>query len=132
MFKSVNIAIFIFLSVICISAAFQQAPTFKNLQVLPKDIPEEKLDSIMHSYCEALKVECEFCHVKLDSSQVGDDGEDIDYVSDANPMKADARRMIRMTMEINQKYFYYDSTVAPIYLNAVNCNTCHRGDPFPL
>ncbi|MFT3980733.1 MAG: c-type cytochrome [Ferruginibacter sp.] len=98
---------------------------FKNLQVLPKDISEKRLDSIMQSYNKALGVSCDFCHAKKQDSN------DLDFAADI-PMKESGRRMIRLMMDINTKYFYYDSTIRPEYLNAVSCNTCHRGEPFPL
>ena len=34
----------------------------KNLKVLPQDISDQKLDSIMESYNKALGVNCAFCH----------------------------------------------------------------------
>ncbi|MEI9944273.1 MAG: hypothetical protein WDN26_08600 [Chitinophagaceae bacterium] len=38
---------------------------YKNLEILPQDISEHKLDSIMNSYNKALGVTCGFCHVKI-------------------------------------------------------------------
>ncbi len=100
---------------------------FKNLQILPKDISKQKLDSIMESYNQALAIGCSFCHSPHPTIP-----DSLDYASDANTMKANARNMINLTMDINKKYFYYDSSVAPVYLNLVRCQTCHRGDPYPV
>jgi hypothetical protein len=98
----------------------------RNLQVLPNDISDEKLDSIMHTYNKALGVNCAFCHapskVLMNS---------LDYSSDENHMKEEARKMMRLTIRINKDYFYYDSLQRPEYLKVVTCITCHRGDPFP-
>ena len=55
----------------------------------------------------------------------------LDYASDADPMKENARRMMRMTIELNKNYFYFDTAVRPEYLNVVTCKTCHRGEAFP-
>lgn len=98
----------------------------KNLKVLPKDISDEKLDSIMESYNKALGIGCEFCHVrdKADSSKV-------DFASDENQVKEVARDMLRMTIDINKKYFNTDPKVHPAYLNTVKCYTCHKGDAYP-
>ncbi len=99
---------------------------FKNLKVLPKDISEAKLDSIMKSYNVALGVVCDFCHVKGKTIEEG-----LDFASDAEPMKENARDMLRMTIELNKKYFYFDKNQQPEYLHTVTCKTCHRGEPFP-
>ncbi len=98
----------------------------RNLQVLPKDISDEKLDSIMQTYNTALGVKCGFCHVP-----VKDFPDSLDYVSDAEPMKENARDMMRMTILINKTYFHYNKNTPPEYLHVVTCNTCHRGEPFP-
>lgn len=96
---------------------------FKNLQILPKDISREKLDSIMESYNKALGVGCDFCHT------AGKD--DFDYADDKLPMKTEARKMMRMTIEMNKTYFYYDTTQRSEYLNVVHCRMCHRGEAYP-
>lgn len=98
----------------------------RNLKVLPKDISDQKLDSIMQTYNIALGVKCNFCHVPFD--QLPDS---LNYASDAEPMKENARKMMRMVIYINSTNFYYDSTIRPEYLNTVTCHTCHRGEPFP-
>jgi hypothetical protein len=99
---------------------------FKNLKVLPQDISDAKLDSIMQSYNIALGVKCDFCHIKLKTFPG-----DFDYASDAEPMKENARNMMRMTIEINKNHFYFDKNERPEYLHTVTCKTCHRGEPFP-
>jgi hypothetical protein len=99
---------------------------FRNLKVLPKDISDVKLDSIMESYNFALGVKCNFCHVP-----VKDITDSLDYASDTDPMKENARDMMRMTIDINKKHFYFDKNERPEYLNTVTCKTCHRGEHFP-
>ena len=116
-----------FLSFVTLGVAAVKAPQERNLKVLPKDISDEKLDSIMQTYNKALGVKCEFCHVK---SKVYP-GTDIDYRSDAEPMKENARDMMRMTIEINTNHFYFNKSIKPEYLNTITCKTCHRGEAFP-
>lgn len=108
-------------------AATKPAFKHKNLQILPKDISEEKLDSIMQTYNKALGVNCAFCHSPFDQKYP----DSLDYASDENHMKTDARKMMRLTIQLNKEYFYYDSLQRPEYLKVVTCYTCHRGDPFP-
>jgi len=114
---------FVILGVAAVKAPFQKE---RNLKVLPKDIPDAKLDSIMQTYNKALGVKCDFCHVKVKSII-----EDIDFASDAEPMKENARKMMEMVIDINKKNFHFDKNVRPEYLNTVTCKTCHRGEPFP-
>jgi hypothetical protein len=99
---------------------------YKNLKILPKDISELKLDSIMESYSKALGVSCSFCH-----SQVINFPDSLDYACDDNTMKENAREMMRMTILINKTYFHFDKNEKPEYLKVVNCKTCHRGEPMP-
>lgn len=113
---------------VALGAAFSKVPQgkHKNLQILPKDISEAKLDSIMNSYNVALGVNCGFCHVPMK-----DNKDLLDFASDAEPMKEEARKMLRLTIQINKTYFYYDTLERPEYLKVVHCNTCHRGEAFP-
>lgn len=115
-----------FLAFVTLGVAAVKAPQERNLKVLPKDISDQKLDSIMESYNKALGVKCEFCHVKQ-KVYPGN----FDYRSDAEPMKENAREMMRMTIEINKNHFYFNKDIQPEYLNTITCNTCHRGEPFP-
>ena len=108
------------------SAFVKRNSGYRNLQVLPKDISDQKLDSIMQTYNKALGVKCEFCHTPLQGFK-----DSLDYASDKEPMKEEARKMMRMTIELNRKYFYFDSTQRPEYLHTVTCKTCHQGEPFP-
>jgi hypothetical protein len=98
----------------------------RNLKVLPKDISDQKLDSIMHSYNKALGVECNFCH-----SPVQNFKDSLDYASDKEPMKENARDMMRMVIDINKNHFWFDKNERPEYLHTVTCITCHRGHEMP-
>lgn len=122
------ITLFALGALVVLGVAAVKAPSgpHKNLQVLPKDISEQKLDSIMESYTKALGVGCSFCH-----SEVKNFPDSLDFAIDEKPMKEDARKMMRMTIEINKKNFYYDKTERPEYLKVVTCKTCHRGEAYP-
>ena len=98
----------------------------RNLKILPKDISNAKLDSIMQTYNIALGVKCNFCHVPMKNIL-----DSLDYASDAEPMKEEARKMMRMTIYINKTNFHFDKKVQPEYLHTVTCKTCHQGEPFP-
>lgn len=108
-------------------AAMSLSEKPRNLKVLPQDISDKKLDSIMESYNKALGVNCDFCHAPLDKAKP----DQLDYGSDSNSMKEEGRRMMRLTIQLNRDYFYFDTLERPEYLNVVSCITCHRGDPFP-
>ena len=98
----------------------------RNLKVLPKDISDQKLDSIMGSYNKALGVGCDFCHSHDIILK-----DQLNFALDGNPMKEEGRKMIRLNIQINKEYFYYDTLQRPEYLTVVTCITCHRGDPMP-
>lgn len=99
----------------------------RNLQVLPTDISDHMLDSIMQTYTKALGVNCDFCHTPDNGLTVPDS---VNYAMDY-PMKETARRMMRLNIDINKTYFYYDTASRPEYLKVITCKTCHQGHPFP-
>ena len=125
--KTLTIFSLLAFSVVVLMAA-ARIPEVKerNLKVLPKDISDEKLDSIMHSYNKALGVSCNFCHVPYEGFK-----DSLDFASDKDPMKENARDMMRMVRDINSKYFYFDKNQKPEYLTTITCMTCHRGEVFP-
>jgi len=102
----------------------------RNLKVLPKDISDAKLDSIMHVYNKALGVDCKFCHTKPAVLAFGSK-DTLDYASDKEPMKENARDMMRMVIDMNSKYFYFDKNQKPEYLTTITCIMCHRGEAMP-
>jgi hypothetical protein len=85
----------------------------RNLQVLPADIEQERLLSIMRHWAEALGVQCSHCHVPGN------------FRSDANPHKNIARGMVRMTIRINEELL--PPVVGAAEQPRVDCRTCHRG-----
>ena len=99
----------------------------RNLKVLPRDISDPMLDSIMQTYNKALGVNCSFCHTPDNGVSAADS---INYALDYS-MKENARRMMRLNIEINKTYFYYDTASRPEYLKVITCKTCHQGHPFP-
>lgn len=118
------VAFLLILSVILFSAAIPYRDGFKNLQVLPKNISEKKLDDIMHQFNEGLAVNCEYCHVR--DSKTGH----MAFELDDKPEKDMARGMIKLTDSINYTYFrQYDKDSMLVW--RVTCYTCHHGDPYP-
>lgn len=95
-------------------AGGQSAPTagqkFKNIKVL-NDVPADDIGKIMNIMGQSLGVDCSFCHTGYDFEKEGKEKKDI------------AREMIKMTFELNQKYFGGEMEVS--------CNTCHNGRPHP-
>ncbi|TWR31630.1 c-type cytochrome [Mucilaginibacter pallidiroseus] len=118
------------LSAVCFmamaTAAKQDDPAFTNLKVLPKNITKEQLHSVMDNWSHSLKVRCSFCH------QFNAETKKMDWASDAKSEKQIARSMFKMTDDINKKYFgaAKDST-GMVVATAVNCYTCHKGNPHP-
>ena len=101
-------------------------PLYKNLKILPKNITKLQMDSVMKSFTVALGVKCNFCHVRLN-----DEKQSWNFPSDSNKHKNIARQMMRMTSDINKKYFDVKNSKA---LNAdleLTCYTCHRSKPHP-
>lgn len=133
-YKAIILSLFILFAIAGIAATISEPSIYRNLKVLPKDITPRQMDSIMGSYNKALKVNCDFCHIKPKKNPfVAVQPDRIDFALD-NPMKEEARRMIRLQIDINTKYFNNDISnkgKRPEYLNVVSCNTCHRGNPYP-
>ena len=101
--KKVKVIAGLFVLVLTGIAAVEQPVNteFKNLQVLPKNIKADPLDKIMDGFNASLKVDCKFCHEKDKNSEV------LIMEKDDNPEKEIARNMMRMTMDINKKYFQF-------------------------
>lgn len=96
---------------------------FKNLKILPKEISEYALFKIMDDFNMALGVDCNYCHSKDKVTA------DLDFPSDKKPEKEIARKMMTMTMDINNKYFNLNKNIDAI--QSVTCITCHRGKERP-
>lgn len=117
------------LAVITLAASYSFSPNkeerkYKNLKVLPKNISEKDLDSVMHHFTASLGVKCNFCHVRDTVTKK------MDWVSDANKHKNIARQMYKMTQKVNDKYFDKEGIVGIAALE-VTCYTCHRAKPHP-
>jgi tetratricopeptide (TPR) repeat protein len=97
----------------------------KNLQVLPKDFPPERLHAVMSGFTRSLGVRCVHCHVGTEGRPLAT----FDFVSDQNPNKDRAREMYRMLGDINGHL----KKIQPSADKRVNmwCQTCHRGRPRP-
>lgn len=114
------------ISFIAISATQRVSEKAVNLKVLPKNIDEHALDDIMVKECgESLGVQCNYCHVQDKTTQK------YDYASDAIPEKDTARAMMRMTIELNKKYFFKTNPMIGDKVSVVTCYTCHRGNAVP-
>ena len=98
----------------------------RNLKVLPKDISNADLDSVMETYSKHLNVSCDFCHAESKTNK-----NDLDYASDDKPEKEITRQMMRMTADINKDYFNYTIIYKAGEKMAVSCYTCHDGFPRP-
>lgn len=129
--KTISFIALVVLTIIATAATITPNKKFKNLKVLPQDISEKQLDSTMDAFCKALKVNCDFCHSEPKNiAAINPVNNELDFALD-NGMKENARKMMRMTMDINKKYFDFDSTAKPENQYLISCNTCHRGNPFP-
>ncbi len=102
-------------------------PKPTNLQVLPKDLTGDQVVAIMHKFEDQLGVDCDYCHAK-NPNPTPTTGH-LDFASDANPVKDRARLMIRMSMDINEKFIAQLQN--PPATNKVTCGTCHRGNAKP-
>jgi hypothetical protein len=96
----------------------------RNLQVLPKQTSRDEVKRSMRAMSRALGVGCDACH---------DSG---DYASDQVALKEVSRRMMRMTDELNRRWFSESgapSAAAPSgpVRETVTCATCHRGRRVP-
>jgi len=88
----------------------------RNLQVLPRDMPQAQLMQVMQSFSRALGVQCSYCHVAGD------------FASDANGHKRIARGMLRMTERLNRELL---PEIPGLGEPRVSCFTCHRGEGQP-
>ena len=99
---------------------------FKNLKVLPQDISKEALESIMQEFKDGLGVDCAYCHAKANSTS-----SDIDFASDSNHIKEEARYMMRMTLQLNKESFQVKQPLLGDPNMVITCYTCHHGNTFP-
>ncbi len=119
-------AILSVLAIGIISFTIPTQPKPRNLKVLPQNISHDSLEHVMDGFKAALGVKCSFCHAPS-KTQLGR----MDPASDENPKKDIARDMMRMTMEINEKYVRQIPHADSVQLQVVTCGTCHRGKSKP-
>lgn len=127
-YKKIKVALGMVLFVFIGIAAVKQPERndkFRNLQVLPKNITEDSLDKIMDGFNAMLGVDCKYCH-KRDKK-----ADTLIFDSDDKSEKEIARNMMRMTMDINKKYFQFNETVKAEQTQSVTCFTCHRKEAMP-
>lgn len=99
---------------------------YTNLEVLPRNISSKELLGIMtDDLDDGLGVSCGFCH----AAAAG--GHGLDFASDARPEKQIARAMMRMTINLNKKYFKVRRPLLGAPTLTITCTTCHNGQPFP-
>lgn len=84
---------------------------YKNIRVL-KDVPASQLPATMEFISSSLGVSCDFCH------SAGH------FESDDKKTKQTARKMMRLTLSLNQNSFANQ--------RAVTCFSCHRGAADPV
>lgn len=127
--KKLKVLAILTLSVIVGIAAVEQPKAtedrYKNLQVLPKNIRPDSLDRIMDGFNQMLGVDCKFCHARDKKADT------LMFDKDDKSEKEITRNMMRMTMDINKKYFEFNETVTAQQVQAVTCYTCHSGKPMP-
>jgi hypothetical protein len=101
------------------------APT--NLKVLPRNLTGEQVHEIMEQWEGELGSGCKTCHA-VDPKKVAPNGRPVlNFADDSKKEKQTARKMYKMTEEINANYIAkIDSSGAP-----VTCGTCHRGHLGP-
>ena len=117
------LAAFICIGIAAVKPAVNEK--FKNLQVLPKNISADSLDKIMDGFNVMLGVDCQFCHTRDKKADT------LIFDKDDKSEKEITRNMMRMTMDINKKYFQHNETVTAEQVQAVTCYTCHKGAPMP-
>jgi hypothetical protein len=85
---------------------------FKSIKVLD-EMPADQMGKVMNMISASLGVDCKFCH----ASNSGD------FEKEGFENKDTARRMLKMTFELNKNYF--DGRPE------INCSTCHQGKAHP-
>lgn len=105
---------------LCPTVAAQFDGPFENLKVLPKDIKKEEIRAIMRQWSGDLGFRCLDCHYSPSGKF-----EDIDFPSDERKEKKIARAMVKMTAEINERFFKPHN-------KEISCYTCHHGTNKPV
>jgi len=85
---------------------------FKSIKVL-NEMPADEMGKVMNMMAASLGVDCKFCHASNDA----------DFEKEGFEHKDMARKMLKMTFDLNKNYF--DSRTE------INCNSCHQGKSHP-
>ncbi len=85
---------------------------FKSIKVL-NDMPADQMGKVMNMISASLGVNCSFCHASNDA----------DYEKEGFEHKDTARKMIKMTFDLNKANFNGRPEI--------NCNSCHNGKSHP-
>jgi hypothetical protein len=85
---------------------------FKSIKVL-NEMPADQMGKVMNMMSASLGVNCKFCHASNDG----------DYEKEGFEHKDMARKMLRMTFDLNKNYFEGRPEI--------NCNSCHQGKSHP-
>ena len=108
---------------------FQQGPPerkLQNVKAYPSTMTFKQVDHEMDKFKGYLNVKCNYCHAPSKTNP-----QKLDMASDENPMKEVARNMIRMTIDMNEKYIskipHNDTTTVQL----ITCGTCHKGTTKP-
>jgi cytochrome c5 len=105
----------------------QQPPKkLKNIKAFPASMSYKEVDHEMDKFKVALGVKCNYCH-----AQTKESAPKLDMANDDNPKKEIARSMIKMTIEMNEKYMSTIAHADTATIQQVTCNTCHRGQAKP-
>lgn len=92
-----------------------------QLEVLPRTWTREQVDLVMETFNTSLGVDCDCCHVEASGPAPSGEKPRLDYASDEKQEKAVSRRMISLTMAINED----------LEDEIVSCYTCHNGKATP-
>ena len=117
------LSIFVFIGMAAVKQPVNTG--FKNLQVLPKNITADSLNKIMDGFNASMGVNCKFCHYRDKKADT------LIFDSDEKSEKEIARKMMRMTKDINKNYFQFNEEVTAVQVQAVTCYTCHKGIVIP-
>lgn len=120
----------VFLNISLFSSVTASAGLFDdatNLKVLPEDITAEELRATMRGISMGTGNRCSACHV----GEVEADLSTYDFSLDDKANKLKARKMIKMTKEINASLARAFPEAGESIV-AVTCATCHRGQSKPL
>jgi Photosynthetic reaction centre cytochrome C subunit len=120
------LSVFIFIGILGSRKIPREETVYTNLKVLSKSMDEDKMETVMHSFNSQLGVTCIYCHILDNSSPPV-----ADFATDVKPEKLIARKMLKMTIKLNRKYFGSQMDGKLDKPGKIWCETCHHGLPRP-